>query len=171
MEKRLNRKIEDYLSEFKNNIRNKINELTFDENNKINELLEYIYDYQRLSIQKDDLVKRKRVKNSIPLVNRCNAKRSNGKQCTRRRKENCEFCGTHVKGTPHGLIENDIVNENVLQKLDVFVIYISGIVYYIDHYNNVYNTEDILESKENPRIVAKYVKEGENYSIPEFGIM
>jgi hypothetical protein len=68
MEKRLNRKIEDYLSEFKNNIRNKVNELTFDEKNKINELLEYIYDYERLSIQKDDLVKRKRVKNHLSLT-------------------------------------------------------------------------------------------------------
>ena len=102
MEKRINKKVETYITTFKDSIRTKINSLNLD--NKIiqNDLLEYVYDYQRLVISKDDIVKRKRIKNSIPLDNRCNAKRANGEQCTRRRKDNCEFCGTHIKGTPHG---------------------------------------------------------------------
>jgi hypothetical protein len=170
MEKRLNKKIEVYITSFKDDIRNKINELKFDEKSKINELLEYVYDYERLSLAKVDLVKRKRIKNSIPVMNRCNAKRANGEQCTRRRKENCEYCGTHVKGTPHGLINDIECNAVSFQKIEVFAEEICGIVYYIDKINNVYKTEDILEGKQNPQVIAKYLKQNEKYSIPEFGI-
>jgi hypothetical protein len=170
MEKRLNKKIEVYVTTFKDDVRNKIAELKFDEKSKINDLLEYIYDYQRLSLAKDDLIKRKRIKNSIPINNRCNAKRANGEQCTRRRKENCEFCGTHVKGTPHGLVGDADMTVNTTQKHEVFAEEIFGIVYYIDKNNNVYKTEDIMEEKQNPRIVAKYVKTNGVYSIPELGL-
>jgi hypothetical protein len=168
MEKRLNKKIESHYIEFKDNIRNKINTLDFSESSKINELLEYIYDYEKLQLQKDDFVKRKRIKNAIPSVNRCNAKRCNGEQCTRRRKDKCEFCGTHAKGTPHGLAINDVTTMSLVQKVEVFVVNIQGIAYYLDNYENVYSTEDILEGKQDPKIVAKYKKEGVNYSIVRF---
>ena len=103
MEKRINKKFETYISEFKDAIRSKISAINIAEKDKMNELIEYIYEYERLSFSKDDFAKRKRVKNSIPNINRCNACRANGEQCTRRRKENSDFCGTHFKGTPHGL--------------------------------------------------------------------
>ena len=106
MEKRINKKIELYVTTFKDQIRNKVTELDFSEKVKINELLEYVYEYNRFVLLKDDLSKRKRIKNSIPSLNRCNAKRANGEQCTRRRKEDSEFCGTHYKGTPNGLIKD-----------------------------------------------------------------
>ena len=51
-----------------------------------------------------DFVKRKRVKNTIPTENRCSAKRACGQQCTRRKKGESCFCGTHIKGIPHGEI-------------------------------------------------------------------
>jgi hypothetical protein len=170
MEKRINKKIEVYVTEFKDSVRNKITSLKFDDKKKINELLEFVYDYQRLVIIKDDLVKRKRIKNSIPSLNRCCAKRANGEQCTRRRKDNCEFCGTHSKGTPHGLIQENADQSMESQKLEVFAEEICGIVYYLDKYNNVYKTEDILEAKQNPSIIAKYQKHNGTYSIPEFGL-
>jgi hypothetical protein len=171
MEKRINKKIESYVTKFKDDLRGKLTSLNFDDKTKLNDLLEFLYDYERLSILKDDLVKRKRIKNSIPCVNRCCAKRANGEQCTRRRKENCEFCGTHSKGTPHGLVQTSENNENATQKLEVVAEEIFGIVYYIDKYNNVYKTEDILQGKENPEIVAKCVKNSNGYSIPEFGLV
>jgi hypothetical protein len=173
MEKRINKKIETYVTTFKDHVRNKITELDFNEKTKINELLEYVYEYNRFSLAKEDLSKRKRIKNSIPSLNRCNAKRANGEQCTRRRKDDCEFCGTHSKGTPNGLIQDNETSSNtaINHKMEVFAEEIKGIVYYIDTNFNVYNTEDILSEKINPRIIAKYVKDDNKYSIPEFGLV
>ena len=171
MEKRLNKKIETYVTEFKDSIRNKVTELAFQEKPLVNELLEYIYDYERLSLAKDDLVKRKRIKNAIPVNNRCNAKRANGEQCTRRRKTKCEFCGTHMKGTPHGFFQTDENSDNTVQKMEVVAEDICGIVYYIDKFDNVYKTEDILEGKQNPRIIAKCLRNAGNTTIPELGLV
>jgi hypothetical protein len=173
MEKRINKKIEIYVTSFKDHVRNKITELDFNEKTKINELLEFVYEYNRFSLAKEDLSKRKRIKNSIPSSNRCNAKRANGEQCTRRRKDDCEFCGTHSKGTPNGLIQDNENSGNIAinHKMEVFAEEIKGIVYYIDNNSNVYNTEDILSEKINPRIIAKYVKDDNKYSIPEFGLV
>jgi len=171
MEKRINKKIETYVTSFKDDIRKKITELAFDEKQKLNDLLEYIYDYERLSVIKDDLIKRKRIKNSIPNSNRCSAKRANDEQCTRRRKEGCEFCGTHAKGTPHGLMQTATSNEMVSHKLEVVAEEIFGIIYYVDKFNNVYKTEDIMDGKQNPQIIAKYERRGNVLTIPELGLM
>lgn len=171
MEKRLNKKIEAYVTSFKDAIRNKIGSLDFEDKEKMNELIEYVYEYDRFVLIKDDLNKRKRVKNSIPCSNRCTAKRANGEQCTRRRKENCEFCGTHAKGTPNGLITGTDTETPHLQKVQVTAEEISGIVYYIDSFKNVYRTEDILEGKSNPEIIAKCNHENGRYTIPALGLV
>jgi len=175
MEKRINTRVQQYLSGLKNDIRSKAVELGFENTAQVNSLLEYIYEYDRLVFQKEDFTKRKRVQNAIPALNRCNAKRANGEQCTRRRRDDCEFCGTHYKGTPHGLVsstEDGPANEDTTnQKMEVFAKDIKGIVYYIDKYDNVYKTEDILRSTDNPRIIAKCVRNGNEYTIPEFGLV
>ena len=171
MEKRINKKIETYVTTLKESVHKKITELCIDQKEKVNELIEYIYEYQRLTIQKEDLIKRKRIKNSIPNLNRCIAKRANDEQCTRRRKEGCEYCGTHVKGTPHGVMNTNAANETVSHKVEVFAEEIFGIVYYIDKQNNVYKTEDILEGKENPKIIAKCLKQNGALTIPELGLV
>lgn len=170
MEKRINKKIESYLTELKDNICKKLVDIKLDDKSKTNELLEFVYEYPRFSLQKDDLNKRKRIKNSIPIDNRCNAKRANNEQCTRRRKEGCEFCGTHSKGTPNGLIHLKNEMDTSLKKLEVFAQEIFGIVYYIDNHNNVYNTEDIMSEKQNPQIIAKYQIQNDKYTIPELGL-
>jgi hypothetical protein len=170
MERRLNKKFELYISEFKDKIKDKLAGLEFTEKGKSNELLEFVYDYERLVFQKEDVSKRKRIKNSIPITNRCIAKRANGEQCTRRRKDNCEYCGTHAKGTPHGLITNNIDANNVSCTIELFAQEIGGIVYYIDKHTNVYKTEDVLQNKENPLIVANYTLTNGLYHIPAFGI-
>jgi hypothetical protein len=171
MEKRINKKIETYVTAFKDDVRKKITELAFDEKQKINDLLEFVYDYERLSVIKDDLIKRKRIKNSIPNLNRCSAKRANGEQCTRRRKEECEFCGTHAKGAPHGLMLSTATNELVSHKLEVIAEEIFGIICYVDKFNNVYKTEDIMDGKKDPQIIAKYERRGNVLTIPELGLV
>ena len=115
-------------------------------------------------------MKRKRVKNVVPFCDRCCAKRANGEQCTRRKKEEDEYCGTHMKGTPHGVVDLQDDNKQATQKIEVWAQDIQGIVYYIDKNMNVYQAEDIVSNKSNPKIIAKYVKNGEFYTIPEFGI-
>ena len=170
MERRLNKKFEDYITSFKNDIRDKINTIQFEETEKINELMGYVYDYERLVFKKEDISKRKRVKNTIPETNRCNARRANNEQCTRRKKEGCEYCGTHIKGTPHGLISELLHSSEMTHKVEIIAQEIGGIVYYIDDRENVYNTEDVMNSKENPGIIAKYTHRNGTYSIPEFGL-
>uniref|UniRef100_A0A6C0LF96 Uncharacterized protein n=1 Tax=viral metagenome TaxID=1070528 RepID=A0A6C0LF96_9ZZZZ len=170
MERRINKRIEGYITTFKDELREKI--LNFDAENEMskNQLIQYIYDYERLTLEKDDFMKRKRVKNVVPFFDRCCAKRANGEQCTRRKKEGDEYCGTHMKGTPHGVAEsqNEVKDQN--QKIEVWAQDIQGIIYYIDKTGNVYQAEDIISNKTNPKIIAKYIKTGEIFSIPQFGI-
>ena len=170
MEKRINKKIEVYFTKCKDDICKKITELNFNDKEKMNELIEYVYEYERLQMYQDDLSKRKRIKNTIPVTNRCNAKRANNEQCTRRRKEGSEFCGTHVKGVPHGLVTADNNNDHTT-KLEVIATEIMGIVYYIDNNKNVYNTEDIMNQSQTPRIIAKYENHSGTITIPELGLV
>ena len=171
MEKKINRKIETYIAAFKNDVRKQLLDAGFENKDKLNELLEFVNEYDRLVMQKEDFIKRKRVKNAIPQLNRCNAKRANGEQCTRRRRDDCEFCGTHYKGTPHGMINANepAADDAARQNLEVVAEDIFGIVYYIDKYNNVYKTEDILKGIENPQVIAKCKRlPAGGFSIPEF---
>jgi hypothetical protein len=170
MEKRLNKKAEGYITSFKDNIREKVTQMGMTKDQQVNQLLQYIYDYERLSFNKEDFQKRKRVKNFVPIFDRCCAKRASNEQCTRRKKEGCEYCGTHQKGTPHGIIDAQNEPKSTTQKIEVYAQDIQGIVYYIDKNNNVYQAEDIISNKINPKIIAKYAKDGETYSIPEFNI-
>jgi hypothetical protein len=170
MERRLNKKVETYITSFKDNIREKATQMGMTKNEQVNQLLQYIYDYDRLSFIKEDFQKRKRVKNFVPIFDRCCAKRASNEQCTRRKKEGCEYCGTHLKGTPHGIVDAQNEQKNTTQKIEVYAQDIQGIVYYIDKNNNVYQAEDIISNKVNPKIIAKYVKDGEIYSIPEFNM-
>jgi hypothetical protein len=173
MEKRINEINAEYISKFKNDLRDKIIELGLDKHEKANEFLEHVYEYPRCTYSSEDFVKRKRIKNVVPMPSRCVAKRANGEQCTRKRRGDCEFCGTHYKGTPHGIINLDDAQSSSREelKLDVFAEEIGGIVYYIDKTRNVFKTEDILQSKLNPAVIARWEKNGDRYTIPEFGLM
>lgn len=168
MEKRLNEKLDTYISKFKDDIKCKIIEINSIMNNE--KLIQYLLDYETLSLNKEDFIKRKRTKNVIILTSRCCAKRANGEQCTRRKKNDNEYCGTHLKGTPHGIVS--VINnvKTNVSKVDVWAQDIHGIMYYIDNNNNVYQTEDVHKNKQNPKVIAKYVLNGVNYSIPEFNL-
>ena len=57
------------------------------------------------------------------------------------------------------------------KSIDVAATNIMGIVYYIDKFNNVYKTEDILEQKLDPEIIAKYTVINGKICIPAFGLV
>jgi len=184
MEKQINQKIEHYQVQFKNDIKqwlvsHHVNMTDNINNNVVNgEFLQYIYDYNNIQIDESDLKKRKRIKNVVPQFELCIAKRANGEQCTRRKKtaedstsEPTNFCGTHIKGVPHGVVSTDVEIPKLNSKVEVWVKDIKGINYYIDANHNVYKPEDILTNKINPSIIAKWCKTAEDvYSIPQFGI-
>jgi len=167
MEKRINQKTRTYLQQFKNDIKEIITQVSDKglDNDEINSLLQFIYDYQPLEFTKTDFQKRKRVKNVVPYFERCCALRANGQQCTRRKKDSDKFCGTHIKGIPHGEI-NQVKATPTHTKKTVWAQDIQGIIYYIDDSNNVYHPQDIMNNTENPKVIAKYEHNNGEYRIP-----
>tara|TARA_B100000073_G_scaffold67031_3_gene49569 strand:+ start:5896 stop:6399 length:504 start_codon:yes stop_codon:yes gene_type:complete len=164
MEKRINSKHRIYLQTFKDNIKNFISNTNCDDDSQ-NQILQFIYDYQPLHFDKCDFKKRKRVKNVVPFFERCCALRANKEQCTRRRKDGERFCGTHIKGVPHGEINQETEKPTHTKKV-VRAQDIKGIIYYIDDDGNVYEPHDVMNNIINPKIIAKYVEKDGKYSIP-----
>ena len=79
MERRIKNKIETFISEFKVNLRTEIDKTNLNESQK-SKLLQFLYNYPKLEISKNDFLKRKRVKNIVPILERCIAKRANLEQ-------------------------------------------------------------------------------------------
>jgi hypothetical protein len=172
MERRLTKKCDEHLTDFKDGIKS-----WFDKNKSevcgdcnTSEFLNFIYDYDAISITKEDFLKRKRVKSLVPQYERCTANRANGDQCTRRKQAGLDFCGTHHKGTPHGIVSTKTPENTQYSKIEVFLKEIKGINYYLDGTSNVYKAEDILSNKIDPAVIAHYKVESGIYTIPEFNI-
>lgn len=172
MERRISKKCESHIQEFKMDIKKWLdNNGDFNKSSQYSDFLKFLYDYEGISLEKEDFQKRKRVKNMVPHFDRCVANRANGEQCTRRKQTDCDYCGTHIKGTPHGKISIDNNVKPLMSKIEVFVQEIKGINYYIDKNGNVYSTEDIISNSKNPSIVAKYEKRNNgDYYIPSLGL-
>jgi len=154
MNKRINKLIDKWWNEMRQNLQNQVKsspDIT------PNSIMHKLWQLPPLQLKESDYQKRQRAKNVVPLYERCIAKRANGEQCTRRRREGATFCGTHAKGTPHGTINMDSV-ETPLQKVNVWLEEIAGISYYIDDKGNVYNPQDVYQNKINPRKIHKYGK-------------
>tara|TARA_B110000285_G_scaffold234962_1_gene313928 strand:+ start:2802 stop:3290 length:489 start_codon:yes stop_codon:yes gene_type:complete len=154
MENRINRLVEIYFIDFKDDMRNLINNTDINNDNKTT-LLEFLYNYEKLEITKENITKRKRVKNVLPVNDRCVACRANGEQCTRRRKDTNEYCGTHVKNRPYGVITN-VSNSHNTVSVTLRIEEVNGIVYHVDELNNVYDNEDIIKKANMPAIIGKF---------------
>ena len=125
------------------------------------QLTKFVYEYEKLKLTKEDFMKRKRVKNMVPIQQRCLAKRANGEQCTRKKKEGCDYCGTHTKGVPCSIMDDEKGGDKPKlnqQSVNIWVQNIKGIEYFIDGTQNVYKHEDVINNSTNPRIIAKYSK-------------
>ena len=175
MEKRLTNKVHTYQIDFKNAIKDWIDTqdvcVVCGESDKTSDFLKFVYDFTNLTLSKDDFRKRKRTKNQVPQYERCMARRANGEQCTRRKKDGECFCGTHNKGTPHGVVDSSQEETKKTVKIEVWVQDIQGINYYIDSDNNVYMPDDILSNSTTPRKIGEWTinKDGE-YHIPNLGV-
>ena len=181
MDQIINKRIDEYIVGFKNDIKTKLSSLDIIgrqssevDSDRIREYMEFVFEYPKLVLEKSDFIvsKKKSSTNTngtvappMAIDMQCVAKRSDGIQCTRKKKKGCEYCGTHAK-----LESNPVALSTtpINQKMEVSAEDINGIIYYIDTFNNVYHTEDILEGNENPRIIAKAVRNSDNsFKIPD----
>jgi hypothetical protein len=140
-----------------------------------NDIIQFIHEYSFPELVEEDYTKRKRIKNVIPFHEKCIAKRANGEQCSRRKKKGTEFCGTHSKACPHGVISlstsegaTETKPSVVKKQVEVWLEDINGIMYWINATGTVYHPDDIRNNVENPRVIAHYeVSEDDVYKITE----
>ena len=140
MENRIRKKVNTYLNDFKDEI---MKSLTSKQMSEV-DMLNFVSTYPRLVLEEDDFSKRKRVKNHVPQYDRCVAKRADGQQCTRRKKEDTYYCGTHMKGTPHGEINKDMAKQK--RKVELTIKYENGIPHYTDDNGKIYPAEYVLNT-------------------------
>ena len=152
--KRLNDKGRQMFSEFGDDLTKILVELGVSEEQRMR-IKCFVANYQFGQFSEDDLKKRKRNTHVVVNGDRCIAKRSNGEQCTRRHKEDSQYCGTHNKGQPHGQVDESLTGNEL--KREVRAEEIKGIVYYIDDDGNVYDTEQVHQNFENPEVIGKYL--------------
>lgn len=200
MEKLVLAQTDQYFAKFKTDIQRKAIELGFGEKDKMNELLQFIFEYEKIKFEKhmsskktktDDFTEEARNKaHPIPEEEQCMAvRKQGGVRCTRKKTKGQMYCGTHC--SKMGALKTDLhasvsvsLNSQVSQDmteamnakkaskmLEVVAHEIQGIIYYIDKELNVYNTEDIFKNVNNPRVIAKAVQLGQNlFSIPSLGL-
>ena len=173
MERRVTNKIENFNVKFKKDIQEWLNttdcKVTKDGQDMSADFSKFIYEYTGCVLTKEDFQKRKRVKNVVSHFERCSANRADGEQCTRRKKNDSCFCGTHAKGTPHGVNTDTTVNTTSIKNVEVWIQEIMGINYYIDIENNVYKHEDVVLNKTSPAVIAKWeLDDNGSYIIPAF---
>ena len=160
MEKNIRTKVSDHNQAFKLNVQTWMKSfgacVMIHGEDKTNEFLQYMNDFPDLELDQQDFQKRKRVKNNVPDYNRCIALKCNGERCSRKQKhDGTSFCGTHLKGANYGTIQQSHIPEKH-EKIQLWLQEINGISRYIDKNNNIYCTEDILNTIPNPRIIARY---------------
>ena len=161
MEKRIIAKVSSYMETFQQQLIQELTKVQLRETT-LEHCIDMIQQHKHTILEKSDFVKRKRTKNCIPADDRCIAKRANNEQCSRRKKENCLYCGTHSKGIPHGVMNKE---EHQYTKKEVWAEDIQGIIYYIDSEHNVYRNEDVMKNLVNPSIIGKWSKLGTVYTI------
>jgi len=158
---KLNALITDFMDDFKSALRDKLQS-----GESHLSIIDYIDNYHPPTITEEDVMKKKRIKNVIPFHDKCIAKRANGEQCSRRKKKDGDFCGTHSKACPHGTISLDTMtfnniagNKGVVKKqIEVWLEDINGIMCWINSEGAVYHPDDIRNNIENPRVISHYEK-------------
>ena len=66
METRINNKFDSYIQAFKGSVIDLVKQQDL-EQNKLENIMQLVYDYEKFKLTKEDFTKRKRVKNTIPL--------------------------------------------------------------------------------------------------------
>lgn len=154
MEKQINEKLALHIKNIIIHVDNYLKSHNIDNENKFN-IVNILTNYPELKLTTEDFQKKRRAKNQIPLYLKCNACRANGEQCSRRKRDDNDYCGTHEKNRPYGEYNTEKEVETY-KKIEVWTQEINGIIYYIDNNNNIYKTHDIISNVINPSIIYKY---------------
>lgn len=161
MEKNIRSKVSSYECKFKDNLKRWLltNDATIicaNTTDRTNDFIQHLSDFPRLELNANDFQKRKRIKNSVPDYNRCIAMKCNGERCSRKQKgDHTQFCGTHIKGAPHGTFTtNQEINKK--KQINLWLQDFMGVSRYIDSNENIYSTHDIMNKVTPPRIIGKY---------------
>jgi hypothetical protein len=162
MERHIKSKVSKHSMDFKQDIKTWVERNNFtvtdsSGSNHTNEFLQFIYDYNQVEFNPHDFKRRSRVKTTIPVYDRCCGLCLNGERCTRKKLNESEYCGTHIKGIPYGKIKD--TPTEVKTKTEIWIEDICGVHQFIDKNGNVYDTSDVLvPNNPNPRIISKWVK-------------
>ena len=101
---------------------------------------------------------KKRNKRVLPNEVRCMGRKIDGEQCTRSRRNGCEYCLSHQKSLPHGRIDDNNYVKKVKGKrgrkkksiendyIATHIEEINGTEYLVDDYDNVF-TYDLNNSR------------------------
>ena len=151
MERKIDDQVNNYILKFKEHVRRGI----LEQSNTQNEIVEDILKFEEFKFDISSINKKRRVRNVIPNDDRCIAYRADKDRCTRKKKDGCDVCGTHMKGTPHGVINSTDVKVNI-KKIEIFTQDIGGIIYYVDNDKNIYSSNDIMKNVNIPSVIGKY---------------
>lgn len=114
----------------------------------------YVGDIQDINLVLDDK-RKKRKKNKILASDElCMAKKADNLQCTRRRKEGCEYCGKHQNNLKFGRIDDEERYNDKTKYIRTIHKRIDGEDYLIDDDNIVYTFD-----KTSPEVLGVF-KEG-----------
>ena len=85
---------------------------------------------------------KKTEKETLPDCERCTALTAASKRCTRRRAKRKNVCGTHAKGTPHGMASG--ADGSRQTELTVTTRDFNGIPHFVDDSGLVYSPRSVL---------------------------
>jgi hypothetical protein len=166
MERRINSLIADYIKKMKSDTMKYAQQLNITGNNGVQDVLQFVSDYERLELKEEHFAKRQRIKHVVAPEKRCNGRRGEGTQCTRRKQDGKEYCGTHMKTSALCELSNDdasastsSMETSLTKTLEVWSEEIKGIMYYVDVRGTIYDAEDIVCNKPSPRVLGTYNKE------------
>ena len=120
-------------------------------NNGKNVTLDELYEKYCIDDLKIDYTKKKKRKKNKQLGKDelCMAKKADGCQCTRRRKENNEYCGKHLGNLKFGRIDDDEKYKDTDKYIKTMHEKINGNDYLVDENNVVYSFD-----KNNPTVIG-----------------
>lgn len=171
MSKKLHLTLKENSKKFNTGLINKLSSLHIDDTT-ISEITNYIATQDLICYEKDEIEKSRRIKKTISSNEQCNAIRIDGNRCTRRKKFDSSFCGTHLN-CQFPMEEFIPPIDAICPIIDKIVsaIDVHGIIYYIDQDLIVYKTEDVLKGVIDPKIIGHALKKDDVYTIPSLGLM